>query len=248
MKIILIRIGDKYGPEYEEYLESKLSKYDLHWIREPYDERVTLQWNKMWGMQLDHMGAPVGLVKQQDEPICVMDIDVMLVGDYEKIFDYPIKRGQFLAMPGWWRDTEKEGYTINGGFFKYYPKDCKYIYDKFMDDIHGWQQHYIENGVTKGPVNGEQYFVEDSVKERLKLITLPNSWFTRWAVDELVEEEYSRSVTKWQVQITRKYQKVTGNDYIFLGGEFHPDIKLVHFTHRNNKPMDWKYYDEVRIR
>ena len=229
MKILLIRIGDKYGIEYENYLESKLLNYDLHWIHEPYHPEVLLQWNKMWGMQLE-----------QDEPICVMDIDVLLMGDYEKIFDYPIERGQFLAMPGWWRDTEKEGYSINGGFFKYYPKDCKYIYDKFMSDIHGWQRHYIDNEVTRGPVNGEQYFVEDSVKERLELKLLPNEWFTRWAVSE---EIVNRSMTKWQVQITRKYQKLTGNDYIFLGGEFHPEIKFVHFTHRNNKPMEWEYYE-----
>ena len=174
MKILAVRIGEKYGPEYEDYLEKKLSGegYTLEWIREPYHPKVTLQWNKMWGMQLD-----------QDDPICVMDIDVLLMGDYKKIFDYPIKQGQFLAMPGWWRDTKKEGYFINGGFFKYYPKDCKYIYDKFMSDIHGWQRYYIDNGVTKGPVNGEQYFVEDSVKERLQLIMLPNHWFTRWAVN-----------------------------------------------------------------
>ena len=149
MKILAIRIGDKYGPEYETYLERKLPNHEFIWVREPYDTGVVLQWNKMWGMQLDHMGAPVGLVKQQDEPICVMDIDVMLVGDYEKIFDYPIKRGQFLAMPGWWRDTEKEGYTINGGFFKYYPKDCKYIYDKFMKQPVYWQRHYINIGISK---------------------------------------------------------------------------------------------------
>ena len=229
MDILCIRIGKKYGLEYEEYLEEKLFKYNIHWIHEPYDEKVTLQWNKMWGMQLD-----------QDDPICVMDIDVLLMGEYERIFDYPIERGQFLAMPGWWRDTEKEGYFINGGFFKYYPKDCKYIYDKFMSDIHGWQRHYIENGTTTGPVNGEQYFVEDSVKERLKLITLPPEWFTRWVVDSNI---VGRSMTKWQVQITRKYQKITGNDFIFLGGEFHPDIKFVHFTHRNNKPHEWEYYE-----
>ena len=233
MDILCIRIGDKYGPKYEEYLEEKLSKYNIHWIHEPYNERVTLQWNKMWGMQLD-----------QDEPICVIDIDVLLMREYETILDYPIERGQFLAMPGWWRDTEIEGYSINGGFFKYYPKDCKYIYDKFMSDIHGWQRHYIDNGTTRGPVNGEQYFVEDSVKERLKLITLPPEWFTRWVVDSNI---VGRSMTKWQVQITRKYQKITGNDYIFLGGEFHPDIKFVHFTHRNNKPQEWEYYNKIRL-
>jgi len=234
MKILAIRIGDKYGPEYEEYLGEKLSKYDIHWMHEPYHPKVTLQWNKMWGMQLD-----------QDEPICVIDIDILLLGDYEKIFDYPIKPGQFLAMPGWWRDTKKEGYNINGGFFKYYPKDCRYIYDKFMSDIHYWQQYYIKNKTTKGPVNGEQYFVEDSVKEKLELITLSPEWFTRWVVDSDIN--YGKSMTTWQVQLTRKYRKLTGNEYIYLGGEFHPDIKLVHFTHRQNKPHEWEDYKNYYV-
>ena len=229
MKILAVRIGEKYGPEYETYLEKKLPDHEFVWVREPYDDRVVLQWNKMWGMQLDI-----------DEPICVMDIDVLLVNDYEKIFDYPVKRGQFLAMPGWWRDTEKSGYVINGGFFKYYPKDCKYIFDKFMSDPHRWQHHYIDNGTTKGPVNGEQYFVEDSVKEKLELVTLPEAWFTRWVTDESIV--YGKSMLRWQVQLTNKYSEITGNDYIYLGGEFHEDIKFVHFTHSLNKPHLWEDY------
>ena len=229
MKILSVRIGDKYGPEYEKYLEKKLPNHEFIWVREPYDDGVVLQWNKMWGMQLDI-----------DEPICVMDIDVLLVNDYEKIFDYPVKRGQFLAMPGWWRDTEKSGYIINGGFFKYYPRDCKYIFEKFMSDPHYWQHYYIDNGTTKGPVNGEQYFVEDSVKEKLELVTLPEAWFTRWVTDESIV--YGKSMLTWQVQLTNKYNEITGNDYIYLGGEFHEDIKFVHFTHSLNKPHLWEDY------
>ena len=57
-----------------------------------------------------------------------------------------MERGQLLYL-GWWR-IQKRGYSINGGFFKYHPKDCKYIYDKFMSDVNGWQQYYINNGVT----------------------------------------------------------------------------------------------------
>jgi len=231
MKIFAVRIGDKYGPEYETYLEKKLPEYEWCWIREPYDPRVTLQWNKMWAMQLD-----------LDEPICIMDIDVILVNDYKKVFEYPVDRGQFVAMPGWWRDTKKGGYYINGGFFKYYPKDCKYIYDKFMSNVNGWQRHYIDNGVTNGPVNGEQYFVEDSVNERLDLITLPNEWFTRWVTG--TDINYGKSMFKWNVQLTRKYRELTGNEYVCLGDEFHPDIKFVHFTHRMNKPHEWEHYKE----
>tara|TARA_B100000212_G_scaffold283082_1_gene223210 strand:- start:245 stop:940 length:696 start_codon:yes stop_codon:yes gene_type:complete len=227
MKIIAVRIGDKYGPEYEEYLESKLPEYEFIWVRTPIHNDVKLQWNKMYGMSLDI-----------DEPICVMDIDALLVNDYKKVFDHPIKRGQFLAMPGWWRDTNSDKYKINGGFFKYYPKDCKYIYDKFMANIDKWQQYYIENGITNGPVNGEQYFVEDSVKEKLKLKLLPAAWFTRWKSGYDSTDDQHK---KWQWNTTKKYKEITGNDYVYLG-DFHPDIKFVHFTHSHNKPSDWKNY------
>ena len=66
MKILAVRIGDKYGPEYEKYLEKKLPSHEFIWIREPYHPDVQLQWNKMWAMQLDI-----------DEPICVLDIDIL---------------------------------------------------------------------------------------------------------------------------------------------------------------------------
>ena len=110
MKILVVRIGDKYGPEYEKYLEGKLPQHEFVWIREPYHSEIKLQWNKMWGMQLDI-----------DEPICVMDIDIILTNDYEEVFNYPVKRGQFVAMPGWWRDRKNHSFIINGGFFKYHP-------------------------------------------------------------------------------------------------------------------------------
>ena len=74
---------------------------------------------------------------------------------------------------------------------------------------------------------------------------MPNEWFTRWVTDESIN--YGKSMTKWQVQITRKYIECTGNDYIYLGGEFHPDIKFVHFTHRQNKPHLWKDYENFNL-
>lgn len=229
MKIVAVRIGEKYGPEYETYLENKLPEHEFIWVRKPINDNIMLQWNKMYGMNLDI-----------DEPICVMDIDMILVNDYQKVFNYPVKRGEFVAMPGWWRDTSKSDYKINGGFFKYYPKDVKYIYDKFMDNPGHWQSYYIKNGITKGPVNGEQHFVEDSVREKLTLTLLPNSWVTRWCMDESVL--YGKKLDDWQTRTTTSYKNITGNDYIYLGEEFHPDIKIVHFTHSMNKPHLWKDY------
>tara|TARA_B100000959_G_C14988907_1_gene626851 strand:- start:897 stop:1598 length:702 start_codon:yes stop_codon:yes gene_type:complete len=230
MKILAVRIGDKYGPEYETYLEKKLPEYEFIWVREPIKPNIALQWNKMWGMQLDI-----------DEPICVMDIDMLLINDYKKVFEYPIKKGQFVAIPGWWRE-QTPNHKINGGFFKYYPKDCKYIYDKFMKDIDYWQEYYIKNGTTTGPVNGEQHFVEDTARERLEVITMPNSWVTRWCTEEKLEED-DKDLVQWQLNMTKKYNKATGNMYIYMGGKFHEDLKLIHFTQSQNKPHLWKDYD-----
>ena len=109
-----------------------------------------------------------------------------------------------------------------------------------MQDIDYWQNYYIKNGVTKGPINGEQYFVEDSVNEKLKLKLIPTSWVTRWCSDEAVIN--GQDMHTWQSKTMTKYQKLTGNEYIYLGGEFHPDIKLVHFTHHANKPHNWEGY------
>ena len=229
MKIFAVRIGDRYGPEYEKYLEDKLPEYEFVWIREQINSKVLMQWNKMYAMN-------TGI----DEPVCVIDIDMLLINDYKKIFEYPLERGEFISIPGWWRDTKREGYSLNGGFFKYYPTDCQYIYDKFMQDIDYWQNYYIKNGVTKGPINGEQYFVEDSVNEKLKLKLIPTSWVTRWCSDEAVIN--GQDMHTWQSKTMTKYQKLTGNEYIYLGGEFHPDIKLVHFTHHANKPHNWEGY------
>jgi hypothetical protein len=232
MKIIIVRIGDKYGPEYETYLKKKLSDYELVWIHKPIQDNVWYQWNKMAAMNLDI-----------DEPICVMDIDILLVNDYKEVFDYPIKHGQFLAMPSWWGGALKGDYKINGGFFKYYPKECKYIWEEFMSDPMKWQKHYIKNGTTIGPVNGEQCFVEDQVKKRLELITLPDEWFTRWSAGELALWPGGSNYIMWMEGITKKWNEVTGYDWIYLDGEFFPTIKMVHFTRTENKPHEWPDYE-----
>lgn len=226
MKIFCVRIGDKYGPEYEDYIKAKLP-YDIHFIREPFDKRVHLQWNKMYPMSLDI-----------NEPVCVIDIDMLFVNDYFEMFEYPIKRGQFVALGSWWNSE----LDINGGFFKYYPTDCRYIFDKFMANPEYWQRYYIDKGVTTGPVNGEQFFVYESVIERLGLIKTPMAWSTRWITDELKQDQKD-----WVNITTKTYREKTGNDYVFLGDEFHPDIKVVHFTNHINKPHEWSAYNKFGL-
>ncbi len=218
MKVYCVRIGNKYGPKYEKYINKKLKNYDVVWIREPFDKRVPLQWNKMQCMAL-----------KDKEPIVVLDIDVILSGKYKELFDYPIKRGEFLSIPAWWA-THKE-WKMNGGFQKYYPIDCNYIYEIFMENPQKWQMHYIRKGLTIGPVNGEQFFIEEHVKQKLKLKLVPESWITRYTHDEVVN-----------YHIEKVYKEITGEPYLLKNDKFNKNIKLVHFTTSLNKPHESKLY------
>ena len=80
MKIYCLRIGNKYGPEYEDYINEKLKDYEVIWIREAPRKDIPLQWNKINLMNLDI-----------DEPIVALDIDVILTGNYKELFDYPVQ-------------------------------------------------------------------------------------------------------------------------------------------------------------
>jgi hypothetical protein len=203
VRVFAVRIGDKFGQDVEDYIESKLP--NVTWIRDELPG-VKLQWNKMRVMNMDI-----------DEPVVVIDIDLEFINDYMDAINYPIERGEFLSAKSWWKDTIRNdvSYSVNGGFFKYYPKDCNYIYDKFMSNKDYWQRYYIKYGITVGPVNGEQYFVEDSVKEKLKLRFLPETWFTKGV---------NNPTKDWWARMNFLYP---GN-WLYLDNEYHTDIKIIH--------------------
>ena len=68
MKIFCIRIGNKLGQLYEEYLKEKLFEYDFTCIREPYAKNVSHQWNKLYLMNLN-----------VNEPICIINPDILFL-------------------------------------------------------------------------------------------------------------------------------------------------------------------------
>ena len=114
-KVFAVRIGEKYGKYVEDYLNSKIP--GITWIRDEQND-MKLQWNKLRFMDMDI-----------DEPIVVIDIDMLFINDYMEAIEYPIKRGEFLTFKSWWGDTGTLGYSLNGGFQKYYPKlDQKYTF------------------------------------------------------------------------------------------------------------------------
>lgn len=207
-RVYAVRIGDRYDQSVEDYINSKLD--NVTWIRE--ESIGKLQWNKLIPMSLDI-----------DEPVCVIDIDIALINDYMDMFEYPIERGEFIAAQAWWKESINPKYKLQGGFQKYYPKDCRYIYDKFVSDSNYWMEYYIKNGTTVGPVNGEQYFIQDSVEERLKLKYLPETWTTTWTNFGHHDKDYI-------LDANLHYP----GEYLYID-EFNPDVRLLHFQ-RSNTP------------
>lgn len=202
VKVYAVRVGDRYGLEYEDYLKSKIP--NIEFMNDPKQDLI-LQWNKLHYFTLE-----------TDEPIVVIDIDIELHNDYEKLFDYPIQRGEFLTINPWW-DPEKRACDINGGFYKFYPKDTKYIYEEFMKKPDYWREYYIKKRCKPGPVNGEENFVSEMVKRKLEMKFLPDSWVTTMHSD-MEPEKISKLTSKYPGQ------------YIFLGGKINPDIKLIHYN------------------
>ena len=217
-RVLAVRVGDKYGQEYEDYLNSKID--NITWVNEPFDPRVKLQWNKLIGMSYNI-----------DEPIVVIDIDILLVNNYMDLISYPIEPGEFVTFSPWWQEVPDQKYRMQGGFQKYYPKDCKYIFDKFMSDPEYWQEYYIKNKTTVGPVNGEQFFVEDSVNERLQMKFIPQNWIGPFANEP--DHDY-----------LARLNILYPGEWYYLG-EFNPDVRMVHFTHQENREYPFqKLYDK----
>ena len=204
-KIYAVRVGDKYGEHYERALP-----FVDHWIRHE-EAGVRLQWNKLRCFEGEKC------------PVIVIDIDLTFMNDYQDLFSLPVERGEFLTTRNWWGQDNPVTmkYKIAGGFYKFWPEDTEYILDIFHEDPLRWQNYYIENGTTVGPVNGEMNFVEDCVRGRignnpLKMKFVPDAWHTKWKNEPSKEYMYRMS-------------KLYDNDYLWLG-DFHPDIKLVHYA------------------
>ena len=102
-------------------------------------------------------------------------------------------------------------------------------------------------------MNSEWFFL----KEAHSLSGLPNDdipEYIFWGRSNVGKSSLINLLTKKNIAKTSKtpgrtkslvffqYNKITGNDYIYLGGEFHEDIKFVHFTHSLNKPHLWEDY------
>ena len=49
------------------------------------------------------------------------------------------------------------------------------------------------------------------------------------------------NIPEFRSTLEEKYTEITGNKYLYKD-DFHPNIKMVHFTNSLNKPHEWSEY------
>jgi hypothetical protein len=165
-----------------------------------------------------------------DNPRIIMDIDFIVNGNLDDLFDYEVKEDTLAAFPRWWRQG---GCSINGGFYKINPGfKVQSACDKFYMDPTFWKDHY---GTMVGTVGmGEQNFIEESCPLQI----LPSEWFGMYA--EGSSHVTSRTQGKAlisQESVNRLYFKEHGLD-MMDNNKFSEQIKLIHFIYDDNMIED----------
>lgn len=170
------------------------------------------QWYK-----IDFFGPDI--VPDVNEPIIVMDVDWSIIRNIDHLIDVPIAQDEFISTPRWWREDD-DPLPISGGFYKFIPASCKYMWDTFYENPEHWQEKY-RNPDHIFSVQGEQDFVWEHASKAHKMITLPGYKFAR-VMNNLGPEVYNQIIEKYKV----RYERIFGHSYN-TNGEWNERILMV---------------------
>ncbi len=154
------------------------------------------------------------------EDIIIMDIDVDIVGNVDFIFD---NYTGFVGSHRWWwrwrEDKQKDKFALSGTMYKFKNGEYQYIVDTFEKDIHYWEEYFIKNGITTGPVNGEMHFVQQMLIDNKAVKSyFPEVKIVKWSDDFVT-----------QLKLERNFNIYVKEDYIY-NNDWHPGISIVHYA------------------
>ncbi len=245
MHILTLKVGKKYSSQYVNKLYLSLKDNstapfkmycytddpeglieDVEVIYNPF-MKFLLQWNKVEFHSAEFGDIPQG------EHCLIMDIDQIVIGDFDPILTHQLEEGQFGCMRRWWSRLQ-EDCPINGGFQMFRKGDTDHIWQKFNADSDFWQQYYLKNGLAFGKVNGEQNFIHQFAQENRHWF--PKEWFGKYDSDqmEVIQKQWMDEVNTYEP--------------FYLGDEFAESVKLVHFAasynmmHKQNLYIVRKYW------
>jgi hypothetical protein len=202
--ICVTYFGDKYSTKYIDNLQNGIARNysgDFNFLVET--NCPNGHWDKIGFFECDN-------------PRIIMDIDMLITGNLDELFDYEVPENTLAAFPRWWR---RGGCPINGGFYKINPgPNIWSIVDKFYADPGFWINHYGRLVGTFG--KGEQDFINDST---YWINELPGQWL---GIHTEGSERYDKDIhNKYYYQYNLPMMKKD---------KFAEQVKLVHFIYDDN--------------
>lgn len=206
--ICVTHFGNKYSTKYIDNLENGISRnYSGEFRFLVKEDCPNNHWDKLSFFECD-------------SPRIIMDIDFIITGNLDELFNCEIDPDSLSAFPRWWRSG---GCKINGGFYKINPgPNILSIVDKFYNNPELWMSYYGKLVGAHG--KGEQDFVADSVKT---LNLLPGQWLgvhTEGSI-RYVKEIYNKYYDNYGLQLVKNRS-------------FNENVKLVHFIYDDNMIED----------
>ena len=194
-------------------------------IRIPFlKKNKKLQWYKVDFFSKDLFYRYNLIEKAQSEAIIVMDIDLEIRGNIDFLFD-PFNQDEFWCSHRWWwrwREDKNKESPVSGTVYKFMVGQFMYdVYYPFEKAINFWQEYFITKGITQGPVNGEQHYIQGCLgKGDHNLKFFPEKHIIKWHEGDYI----------MQTKLEKEYIKWSGNEYIDNENGFHSDIRIVHYA------------------
>lgn len=210
--ICVTHFGDKYSTKYIDNLEKGIaSNYSSDFNFVVKTDCPNQHWDKISFFNTD-------------KPTIVMDIDMLVVGNLDSLFNFKYQSG-LAAFQRWWSPNRN---SINGGFYKIIPNEhTQFVYDKFYTDPN---YHINKYGKMVGtPWKGEQTFVNNNLST---ITNLPNMWLGVYA--DFIDHKGS---IIHQKTLNTIYNKIFESSLID-NDKFGSKLKLVHFIYEENMIED----------
>ena len=206
--ICVTHFGNKYSTKYLDNLQNGIARNysgDFNFLVET--NCPNNHWDKIGFFECDN-------------PRIIMDIDLLVTGNLDELFNYEVPENTLAVFPRWWRTG---GCRINGGFYKINPgPNIWSVADKFYSDPEFWIKYYGDK--VGSPGKGEQDFVYDSV---YFINELPGQWL---GIHTEGSERYDSNI------MNKYYYEY--NMSLMKKDKFGDQIKLVHFIYDDNMIED----------
>lgn len=240
VKIFCLYFEGKYTPDYVEKLYNSIKrncKVPIHFvcysdtpvkcdelILLPSNTSIKQHWFKMQFFDKKFTG---------DGDIIVMDIDQVIISDITDMILYPVNDNELVSYCKWWGGDDLK---INGGWYKFKAGSLQAVWEKFITDPEKWQLHYFINGTVHYRYFGEQNFVYDTCAENdISVATMPGEWVAKYT------DDFDNNN-----KLNRQYIQAFDEMYMYLGDEFNPKIKIVHFANPSNTIHKHVENDDIR--